>query len=195
MGSGTLLCPTPAAQRPSGAGRGESRSWAGGGALEVRGSIGNSQCTRALGRCERHAPERLGRRGAGCGTSPSKARATDAVVTGLCRGYAGRAPPTPVRAPTAPSSLAPQPGDARTSPSASFPSRARACRSALRRRSAGQDLTCARVLSSCRETTPSRTPHLGASRTFRCCHHQDTSRSGEGGAGLCEGRHLAEIGA
>ena len=87
MGSGTLLCPTPAAQRPSGAGRGESRSWAGGGALEVRGSIGNSQCTRALGRCERHAPERLGRRGAGCGTSPSKARATDAVVTGLCRGY------------------------------------------------------------------------------------------------------------
>ena len=90
MGSGTLLCPTPAAQRPSGAGRGESRSWADlgeGGALEVRGSIGNSQCTRALGRCERHAPERLGRRGAGCGTSPSKARATDAVVTGLCRGY------------------------------------------------------------------------------------------------------------
>ena len=90
MGSGTLLSPTPAAQRPSGAGRGESRSWADlgeGGALEVRGSSGNSQCTRALGRCERHAPERLGRRGAGCGTSPSKARATDAVVTGLCRGY------------------------------------------------------------------------------------------------------------
>ena len=93
MGSGTLLCPTPAAQRPSGAGRGESRSWADlgeGGALEVRGSSGDSQgaqCTRALGRCERHAPERLGRRGAGCGTSPSKARATDAVVTGLCRGY------------------------------------------------------------------------------------------------------------
>ena len=88
-----MLSPTPAAQRPSESRRGESRSWADlgeGGALEVRGSSGDSQgaqCTRALGRCERHAPERLGRRGAGCGTSPSKARATDAVVTGLCRGY------------------------------------------------------------------------------------------------------------
>ena len=96
MGSGTLLCLTPSAKRPSGSRRGESRSWGDfgrRGALEARGSSGNSQgaqCTSALGRCGRHAIERLGRRGAGCGTSPSKARATDAVVTGLCRGYVCR---------------------------------------------------------------------------------------------------------